>query len=89
MSEKNVAIVLAGGIGERMKKSVPKQLINLAGKPVILHTLEPFEKSDLISDIIVVCHEDSIKDMDRLLKKYKISETNNGFGKVTQCASYT
>lgn len=74
MSKKTIAIILAGGIGERMKKSIPKQFVNLSEKPVILHTLEHFERSELISGIIVVCHEDFIKDMERLLKKYKIKK---------------
>jgi len=49
------AILLAGGSGARMQQSVPKQFLPLAGRPMILHTLERFEKIDEIDEIIVVC----------------------------------
>lgn len=50
------AIILAGGSGRRMHQTVPKQFIALAGKPMILHTLERLEKIDEIDEIIVACH---------------------------------
>lgn len=50
------AIILAGGAGSRMHRSVPKQFLALAGKPMILHTLERLERIDEINEIIVACH---------------------------------
>lgn len=50
------AVILAGGTGTRMHQSVPKQFLALAGKPMILHTLERLERIDEIDEIIVPCH---------------------------------
>lgn len=50
------AIILAGGAGSRMHQSVPKQFLALAGKPMILHTLERLERIDEIDEIIVPCY---------------------------------
>lgn len=50
------AIILAGGVGSRMHQSVPKQFLALAGKPLILHTLERLERIKAIDEIIVACH---------------------------------
>lgn len=49
------AIILAGGTGSRMQQSVPKQFLALAGKPMILHTLERLERIDEVDEIIVPC----------------------------------
>jgi len=51
---KNVAIILAGGQGERCKSNIPKQFLKLSGKTVIEHTIDVFEKHELIDEIYVV-----------------------------------
>lgn len=52
----NVALVFAGGTGSRMKSTgKPKQFLELHGKPIIIHTLEHFEKHPQIDAICVVC----------------------------------
>lgn len=52
----NVALIFAGGTGERMSSgSVPKQFLELHGKPIIIYTIEHFEHHSLIDDIFVVC----------------------------------
>lgn len=58
--EKMTAIVLAAGRGSRMKSEVQKQYMTLAGKPVVVHALEQFEKSD-VDEIILVTGEDEIE----------------------------
>lgn len=50
------AVILAGGVGARMRQSIPKQFLALAGKPIILHTLERLEQLDQVDEIIVACH---------------------------------
>ena len=69
MEEKSVAIILAGGTGERMKAAVPKQFLEVSGKPVIIHTLEQFEKSDPVSDIVIVCCEKAVDILEDLIKE--------------------
>ena len=50
----NIAIIAAAGAGTRMASDRPKQFLQLAGKPVIFHTLQPFEECDSINEVIVV-----------------------------------
>lgn len=50
----NIAVILAGGTGVRLEKSLPKQFFKIAGKMVIEHAVEAFEKNDLIDEIAVV-----------------------------------
>ncbi len=51
----NFAIVIAGGVGNRMGMDIPKQFIHVYDKPVIIYTLEGFEKHPEIDGIGVVC----------------------------------
>ena len=50
----NIAIIAAAGAGTRMASDRPKQFLQLAGMPVIFHTLKPFEQCDSIQEVIVV-----------------------------------
>jgi 2-C-methyl-D-erythritol 4-phosphate cytidylyltransferase len=50
----NVAIIAAAGRGSRMAGDRPKQFLQLAGVPIIFHTLKPFEQCDSIHEVIVV-----------------------------------
>lgn len=61
----NIALIKAGGIGQRMSACVPKQFVTIQGKPIILYTLEQFENHPSIDEIIVICVEgwhDILKD---------------------------
>ncbi len=51
----NIAIILAGGIGKRLGAGKPKQFVELLGKPMILYSMEIYERSDLIDAIEIVC----------------------------------
>lgn len=51
----NIAIIIAGGSGKRMGQDIPKQFINVYDKPVLLYTLESFERHPQIDAIEVVC----------------------------------
>lgn len=52
---KNIAIIIAGGSGKRMGQDVPKQFLTVNDKPIIIYTLENFQRNKYIEDIIVVC----------------------------------
>lgn len=54
---KKVAIILAGGIGNRTGQDIPKQFLNVNDKPIIIYTLEAFQKNPTIDEIEVVCKE--------------------------------
>lgn len=55
--QKNVAIIIAGGSGHRMGQDIPKQFINVYDKPVIIYTLESFQKHPMVDEMEVVCIE--------------------------------
>ena len=48
------AVVPAGGLGTRMGGTVPKQFLNLNGKPILYYTLKALQESGLISELILV-----------------------------------
>ena len=71
---KNYVIILAGGIGSRLGGPMPKQFLSLNDKPVIVHTLENFERNKNIDGIIIVCVKDWISHLKEILLEYKISK---------------
>lgn len=50
-----IALIIAGGVGNRMHQEIPKQFLTVNEKPVIIYTLEAFEKHPEIDSISVVC----------------------------------
>ena len=71
----NVAIVFAGGSGQRMKQSAkPKQFLELYGKPIIIFTLEIFENHPDIDTIIVPCIAGWEDYLQRMLDKFNITK---------------
>ena len=53
----NIAVIIAGGKGSRMGQEIPKQFLNVYDKPVIIYTLESFQRHEAIDGIAVVCLE--------------------------------
>ncbi len=51
----NIALILAGGSGKRTEQDIPKQFLNVYDKPIIIYTLEVFQKHSDIDGIIVSC----------------------------------
>lgn len=49
------ALIIAGGVGKRMGQDIPKQFITVNGKPIIIYTLESFERHPLVDRVLVVC----------------------------------
>lgn len=69
----NYAIVLAAGVGQRMRNGgLPKQFLKLMGKPIVAYTLEKFEESKEIDRIVVVCHGSYVEYMQKLIQCYQI-----------------
>lgn len=71
----NIAVVLAGGSGQRFGTALPKQFLPLAGRTVIEYSVEAFEKCDCIDEIAVVVHPDYLAQMQAIIDK-------NGWKKV-------
>ena len=70
----NVAIVFAGGVGARMGSEVPKQFLELNGKPVLAHTLGIFQKHARVDKIVLVVAPAHFDDSRALAAAYGISK---------------
>lgn len=66
----NVAIIAAAGQGTRMGGKRAKQFLELAGTPIIMHTLKSFEQCDIIQEIIVVLPEQDVAGFFSLRNEY-------------------
>lgn len=73
----NIAVIFAGGIGQRMKTTnKPKQFLELHKKPIIIYTIEHFEYHDKIDAIVISCVEEWIPYLEKLIKRFNISKVN-------------
>ena len=68
-----VAVILAAGVGQRMRNAgLPKQFLKLFGKPIIIYTLEKFQLCEDVDKIVVVCKDGYLDYMKELLKTYQM-----------------
>lgn len=71
----NIGVIFAGGMGSRMhSRELPKQFLELHGKPVIIYTLEHFEKNEEIDAVVVACVEEWIPYLEKLLYKFRVEK---------------
>ena len=71
---KNYVILLAGGVGKRMGSDIPKQFLEVDGKPIIVYSIENFQRNPQIEKIVVVCVKDWIDKTWELVKKYSLTK---------------
>ena len=71
---KNVAVVVAGGSGTRMGQDIPKQFINVFDKPVLIYTLESFQRHPDVDAIAVVCIDGWQTMVDAYAKQFNIDK---------------
>lgn len=64
------AIVLAGGAGFRARRALPKQFTDIAGKPMIMHSLERLDELDAVEEIVIPCHPESRERLERDIRAY-------------------
>ena len=80
---RNVAVVLAGGTGTRVGLGIPKQLIKIAGKPIIEHTIAAMQQSPLVDEILVLMtpgYLDEVRAIVRRGRYDKVSQILEGAG---------
>lgn len=73
--KKNIAVILAGGVGSRLGMSIPKQFFKVAGKMVVEHTVDAFERNRHIDEIAIVANPMLIADFENIVLR-------NGWRKV-------
>ena len=70
----NIAIIFAGGSGVRMGAGVPKQFLEINGKPILVHTLQLFEEHEEIDKIYLAMSSDYIRYTEQLVQDYRITK---------------
>lgn len=71
----NIGIIFAGGVGSRMhSKDLPKQFLRIYDKPIIIHTIQHFEKNPLIDAVVVVCVADWIDYFKNLVAQFHLQK---------------
>jgi 2-C-methyl-D-erythritol 4-phosphate cytidylyltransferase len=55
------AVIPAAGLGRRMQQDTPKTYLHLAGKPILIHTLEVFERVPEVHEVLVVVHPEDLE----------------------------
>ena len=71
---KNYVVLLAGGVGKRMGISIPKQFLEVNGKPIIVYSIENFQRNAQIDSIVVVCVKDWIDKVNELIEQYSLTK---------------
>ena len=70
----NIAIILAGGTGSRVGSMLPKQFIEVMGKPIIAYTLEKYQNNKNIDAIEIVSIESYIEYIKKMIQKYNFTK---------------
>ncbi len=66
-------VIFAGGVGSRFQSAdIPKQFVEVGGKPIIIHTLEKFSKHPLVDKIAIACVEGWIDVLKQQIEEYSI-----------------
>jgi len=74
----NIGVIFAGGIGSRIhSKDKPKQFLEIYNKPIIVHTIEFFQKNDNIDVVVVVCVEEWIDYLKKLVYQYRLNKVKS------------
>ena len=73
----NIALIIAGGVGQRMGQDIPKQFINVDNIPVIVYTMAAFQKHPEIDAIEIVCVDGWHEVLYAYAKQFGISKLEN------------
>ena len=71
----NYGLILAGGVGQRMRRTgMPKQFLEVFGKPIIIYTLQKFEYCEDIDRVVIVCHSSWKEYMESMIQRYGLKK---------------
>jgi len=73
MNKQKIAIIVAGGKGERMNADIPKQFLEIQGKPILMHTLEAFHRFDSSMILILILPAAQIDFWENLCDEHNFS----------------
>ena len=71
----NYGLILAGGVGQRMRRTgMPKQFLEVFGKPIIVYTLQKFEYCEDVDEVVIACHASWKEYMEALVERYGLKK---------------
>lgn len=70
----NIAIIVAAGSGTRIGSDKPKQFLEILGKPIIIHALEPFASCAAIDEIVLVLRENQVEAFEKIAERFSIQK---------------
>lgn len=71
----NIAVIFAGGVGKRMHtRDKPKQFLMVHGKPIVVHTVEVFEKHPMVDGVVIACVSTWLEEMEELVRYYRLDK---------------
>ena len=71
----NYGLILAGGVGQRMRRTgMPKQFLEVFGKPIIIYTLQKFEYCNDIDEVVIACHSSWKEYLEAMIQRYGIKK---------------
>lgn len=71
----NYGLILAGGVGQRMRRTgMPKQFLEVFGKPIIIYTLQKFEYCEDIDKVVIACHASWKEYMEEMIQRYALKK---------------
>jgi len=70
------AIIPTAGMGTRMQGSVPKPLVKIKDKPIIVYSLKAMAHSSLIGDVILAANESTINELERIVRDYHLDNVS-------------
>ncbi len=71
---KVAAVVAAAGSGKRLGSTMPKQFLEISGKPIFIHTLEKFDLCREVNEVILVVQADKIENAEKSIHTYHIQK---------------
>lgn len=77
----NIAVILAGGVGSRLGLEKPKQFMKMAGKTILEHTVDVFQKHKLVDEIVIVMNAAYLHDAEEMVLQNhwnKVKKVLNG-----------
>ena len=73
----NIALIVFAGLGTRINSPIPKQFIKIKGKEIVVYTIETFQNSPLIDEIVLVTNKNYLDLVKNLVKKYSLSKVKH------------
>lgn len=76
---RNIVLIFAGGVGNRMYGDEPKQFLEVSGKPIIVQTIELFEQNEQVDEIYIACVKKYIPRLEEAVRRFSVTKIRRIF----------